>query len=339
MARGGGNPGKPVWSEFKKSNTTIIVGSIIILCVAACIWSIYSTSSTLIDQIVNTRPFQVLTASKKPKPKSTVIKINAVGDVMMGRAVGLSAARRQDWAWPFHQVSPILANADMVLGNLEFPITDSCQLIDLSMIFCAPPESTVGLKEAGFTAVSVANNHSYNYGNQGLEDTITILNQNNIIPLLKNTPHIYQYKNLKIALLAIDDISTQVNQDNLVQIISTMKQESDLAIILVHWGHEYWDKPSERQVELAQAMVTAGADIILGSHPHVLQPIENNGNSLVAYSLGNFVFDQMWSDETRHAGILQLTVTFSPDHKITNLSHVLLPTTIYDYGQPRFNQE
>jgi poly-gamma-glutamate synthesis protein (capsule biosynthesis protein) len=276
----------------------------------------------------------------KPGPSpnpTTTVKIRAVGDIMMGRHVGVLSHQKDDWTWAFKETIPKLPPADFVVGNLEFPIVDKCPYRSDGMVFCAPPESMNGLAFAGLNLVSLANNHSGNYGSAGLETTVDTLNANNISPLSEYQTEIKIINSIPIGFLALHDLYTPINASKTTDIIQDLKSKAAIVIILAHWGNEYETFASVRQKKLAEEIIQAGASIIIGSHPHVVQPIDSTDTTLVAYSLGNFVFDQMWSEETRKGIILDLDLEFTGT-SLTHITPTTHPITIHDYGQPRLDK-
>lgn len=257
---------------------------------------------------------------------------------MMSRSVGLSATKRQNWNWPFEGTTPYLPPVDLTIGNLEFPLTDPCILKEKVMTFCAPTKAVEGLIYGKINLVSLANNHIENFGQQGVDDTKATLTKAGITGVGEYETAILTIQGKTIGFLALDDITHTVDLERVYPILADLREQSQVVIILIHWGAEYQLLPGERQKTLAKALISNGATIILGTHPHVLQPIESEGNSLIAYSLGNFVFDQMWSEETRKSIILDLDLTFTDDI-LTHINHESLPITIYEYGQPRIDAD
>lgn len=254
----------------------------------------------------------------------------------MSRSVGLSATKQQNWRWPFEGTTPFLPRVDTYIANLEFPFTDPCELKDHVMTFCAPTNAVEGLTYAGINLVSLANNHINNYGEKGIAETKTTLKNADIVGVPEYEPITTTVQGKTIGYLSLDDVTRPIDLEKVYPLLSDLVTKSDAVIVLIHWGNEYQSTPSARQKMIAKALADHGVNIILGSHPHVLQPIETEGNTLVVYSLGNFVFDQMWSEPTRKSIILDLDLTFEND-KLTAINHESNPITIYDYGQPRLD--
>lgn len=236
---------------------------------------------------------------KQNVPLSTT-KLLFGGDVMLGRTVMTKSQDESDYNYPFRYISSTLRNADIAFVNLENPFVAGCKRDYDSMVFCAVPEMADGLEHAGIDIVSLANNHSLNYGEIGLDQTIEILSQKNI----KSTNEkleIIEKNNIKFGFIGFDFVSRSPTKKDW-DMISSANEQADILIVSPHWGQEY--KPASKlQKEWARLIVENGAELVVGHHPHVVQEHETINNSLVFYSLGNLVFDQMWSEETK-SGIL-----------------------------------
>lgn len=273
------------------------------------------------------------------------ITLNAVGDIMMGWNVEKNMRKREE-NYPFGHVAHILKNSDINFGNLEGPITnkkdkavwDYTKVLDKivvngkivgTSIYCkSPPIAAKKLKEAGFQVLSIANNHIMDYGVSGLSDTLEILSENdikyvgagrNIVEARK--PVLLQVKSLNVGFLAYCDVYRASKKRPGVaptvcskQDIKKLKDSSDVVVVSLHQG-QYFDCPSPADIETAHRMIDLGADLVLMHHAHVIKGIEMYNNGIIAYSLGNFVFDYTidpsWSDteKTRESMILRCILT------------------------------
>lgn len=270
-----------------------------------------------------------------PTPEPKVITMAAVGDVMLGRTVREQMMKKGDWSWPFREVGTRLVRADVTVGNLEAPIVDKCTQHENRMVFCMNPEAIEGLTGSGFDVVTLANNHMLNYGTSGLESTKKYLEGAGILGTYSGELVIKEVGGLKIGFLGYDDVSKPLNLNEVTREIASAAAQTDMTVAMVHWGNEYMASPSARQREVAQAMTNGGVDLILGSHPHWVQNVEKLGETLVFWSLGNFVFDQMWSEETRLGEIAEIRFKMQ-DARIAQMEYELVPVKIFEYGQPRF---
>lgn len=246
---------------------------------------------------------------------------------MLSRGVGARMQSQHDWLLPFRPIADTLHNADLRFCNLECPVSDRGHDRHHLYSFRADPRALAGLKEAGFEIVSQANNHAYDWGPEALVDTLARLRAEGIRPvgagenaLVAHYPAIMKVGSLRVAFLAYVNIdpqqaTAQVDRPgvawlDLPQVLADIRFArllADLVIVSPHWGVEYAAKPARQQVEIAHQMIDAGADLIVGTHPHVVQPLESYRDRWIAYSLGNFVFDQ--KGPVTHRGlILKVTV-------------------------------
>jgi hypothetical protein len=239
-------------------------------------------------------PWVYLRGSKTPASGEHLVEIIAVGDVMLGRGLA-------DTSGLFDHVAGELQGADLAIGNLEGVMAVAPSTKNTPSLYL-PPGAAATLAEAGFDLLSLANNHTLDAGPKGLDETARRLQSAGVQPLLSASSVVREIDGLKIAFLAWNEIPS-TRGGSLLAALRAVRPIADIVIILVHWGREYQRHPTLAQRELAGELLAAGADIILGSHPHVVQDLyiphpESPPESpqLVAFSLGNFVFDQGWDD-------------------------------------------
>lgn len=277
----------------------------------------------------------ITTSPPKSDSKKTTTLI-FTGDVMLGRSVNTRMIKYQDYTWPFKNTANFLSSADLTIINLEAPIKPGCNQTDSGMVFCADPKSIVGLQYAGVDIAGISNNHILNQGQMGLDDTISLLQKASISVFGTNKPLYKTVNNTKIGFLGFNDIGgsgkniSVASPENIKSLISEAKKNAQFVVASFHWGNEYSQK-SARQTELAKLAVDNGADLIIGHHPHWVQTYEEYKGKPIYYSLGNFVFDQMWSSETRKGLVVKITLQ---DDKIVKQEK--LQVQINDYGQPIF---
>jgi poly-gamma-glutamate synthesis protein (capsule biosynthesis protein) len=241
----------------------------------------------------------------------------AGGDVMLGRTIGEGIAREGN-GYPFAFVADLLRAANIAFVNLELPLTERGDPAQKNFVFRAPPSYAGSLAEAGIDVVSTANNHAVDYGVVGLQDTWAALASAGVAHSGSGenvtgarAPLALEVNDLRIALLAYTNTPVEGTGWNLAnyqatadapgvawldpasvaQDVAAAKEEADVVIVSMHTGYEYTDPPTQLQIAAAHAAIDAGADLVLGHHPHVLQGIETYNGGLVIYSLGNFVFD------------------------------------------------
>lgn len=261
--------------------------------------------------------------------------IIATGDVIPARSVNAQAVSRNDFTWSWKHIAPLTSQADITLINLESPLLSQCPVTQEGMVFCGDARHMEGLVSGGVDIVNLANNHSANYGQKGIEETITNVASHNIQTTGMGKAAIQTINGMRFAFLGYNDIYGSVppiawaDIPAMTREIQQAKRDADIVIVSLHFGEEYTATPSVRQMELAHAAVDAGADLVIGNHPHWIQTVEVYNNKWITYAHGNTIFDQMWSRETT-LGVLGV-YTFSG--KI--LADVaFIPTQIASYGQP-----
>lgn len=269
-----------------------------------------------------------------------------LGDMMFEWAVK-DTMQRSDAGYPLKKIQPFLTSFDFVMANLESPLTKSGQgLLRQKYIFKAAPDIACALADAGITAVTLANNHMLDYDVTGLLDTLTLLSNSNMLyagagknEITASLPVMYQLGSSRIAVLCYTQISSKemIAKNNPgVNFFELAKARKDIqkyrfcntVIVTIHWGNEYFYYPSPKQIKVAHALIDAGADAIVGHHPHVYQGIEIYKNKPIVYSLGNFLFGSI------HEGIddnIACALYTSENGKIVKI-HIYAVKGIYDDG-------
>lgn len=244
-----------------------------------------------------------------------ILKLAFVGDIMLDREVEKKILKEGggDFRFPFLNIADQLSNYDFLFGNLEGPISSGGENVGSIYSFRMDPRAIDGLKFAGFDALSVANNHSGDWGREAFFDTLSILREAGIVPVGATTsPEIFGIKGVKISMLAFSDFpgpGIRADDELIKSSVSLARSSADLIVVSFHFGEEYQKLPTARQIELARLAVDFGADLVIGHHPHVSQPVEKYKNSYIAYSLGNFIFDQNFSEETMRGTLLEVEIS------------------------------
>ncbi|MCL5435492.1 MAG: CapA family protein [Patescibacteria group bacterium] len=304
------------------------------------------------------RPFvdQLLGESSVKVQPPDRIELILVGDIMLSRNVGAAIRKSGDPNLPFAKLKNYLASSALNFGNLESPFSGSDFLPQTgNLVFNVPSAYIKGLAENNFRVLSLANNHTLDQGAQGLSFTQALLANNNITGVGAGNdleqawaPAELTIKNTKLCFLATsyasandggksrnDYVARTDNLDRLRTSLAQMKTDGcEIIIASMHAGTEYTRTPNKTQTGFARAAIDFGADVVVGSHPHWVQPIERYGKGLIFYSLGNFIFDQEWSKATKQGLTVKLTIEGK-----RLISAELVPITIENYCCARLADE
>lgn len=259
------------------------------------------------------------TPTGTPTP-SLLVNLAAVGDIMLARSVGDQVHARGPEI-VFAGVQSALDSADLLVGNLECALTSGGDPQPKSFTFAASPETAKSLGFAGFDVLSLANNHAMDFGIPGLLDTLDNLKKSGISGLgagrnasEAHAPVILERNGLRVAFLAYADVPVETTGFDVRSWMATSsqpgiawadlnlitsdviaaKKQADVVVVLLHAGYEvnaYVPPVSANQRKEAYAAIDAGASLVIGSHSHILEAIEKYHGGLIAFSLGNFVFD------------------------------------------------
>ncbi|MFZ2310841.1 MAG: CapA family protein [Patescibacteria group bacterium] len=259
------------------------------------------------------------------------------GDIMLSRTVNQKMETYQNYQWPFEKIATLFSEADLAIANLESPflLNSKYDVKTGSFSFKANPKSAASLSLAGFDVLSLANNHILNQGIKGVKDTYQVLSESGIsyVGTKDSKLVVKESQGVKFAFLAYSYDSTSLliaNLDvkQLAVDIKEAKTKADVVIILMHAGTEYTRQPNWQQKEFAHIAIDNGADLVVGHHPHWPQIIESYQGKTIIYSLGNLVFDQMWSKETSEGLVAK---AYFKDKELDRLDYI--PISISDYGQ------
>ncbi len=265
------------------------------------------------------------------------VMLAAVGDIMLGdspQVFGFGVAshvRRHGPDYPFVFVHQRLTAADIAVGNLEVAISrfDPDQVRFERQVHRGQPEAVEGLVTAGFDVLSVCTNHMMEHGQAAFEETLELLRSRGIqaigavLPELQvSNASVLERGGLRFGFAGYNLRPQQYSLappawpapsfELIAGDVAALRARADVVVVTLHWGDEFMDQPAPAQVELAHRLVDAGADVILGHHTHSLQGVERYRGAVIAYSLGNFVYDQ-WQLRLRQSAILHLTVRGTRD--------------------------
>lgn len=290
------------------------------------------------------------TATKASRPPT--ITVAAVGDMIFDRRVK-SLVASQGGTAPLSAVAPHLAAAQLTVGNLESPLSSGGTVnAAKDVTFRGDPRGVQGLSAAGFDLLSLANNHVLDYGPAALADTVRALDAHGIAHAGAGAdraaawrPAIVHRGGATVAFLSFSQIlpagyiatgthaglaAGRSDRAAVLAAIRAARKQADYVIVSFHWGVEYQDDCNAEQVADARAAVDAGADMVLSHHPHVIQAVEYYKGRLIAYSLGDFVFDH-YSRKTGESFVLDASL--GPDG-VTSAR--VSPVYLDSDGRPRF---
>lgn len=254
--------------------------------------------------------------------KTPEFTIAAVGDIMLG-GTATAELERFGYDYPFEQVRELLTKVDLAFGNLEGPLTAGGQpATQKQYVFRSPPDKVApALARAGIRVVSLANNHSMDYGREGLLDTLRALDQAGIrytgageSLAAARRPAVVEVRGVRIAFLAYsltfpeafwataDTPGSAFGHEHHVRAdVAAARKQADVVLVSFHWGREGTTVLRDYQMQLGRAAIDAGASAVLGHHPHILQAVERYRHGVILYSLGNFVFGSYSADAIRSA--------------------------------------
>lgn len=260
----------------------------------------------------------------------------ATGDIIPARSVNTKVRQLKNFRWPYEQTAEVLASGDITFINLETPLLTNCPSTVEGMIFCGDARNIEGLIYAGVDVASLGNNHAGNYGVAGVQETIRLLESQLILVTGVDGAAVKDVRGRRFAFLGYNDIGrfpgvAQAEEEKIRSDIAQAREIADVVVVTYHWGIEYTTQPSARQRQLGSFTIAAGADLVIGNHPHWIQPVEIYQGKLITYAHGNFVFDQMWSQKTREGVVGRYTFY---DKTLVDIEY--FPLQIDDYGQPHF---
>jgi poly-gamma-glutamate capsule biosynthesis protein CapA/YwtB (metallophosphatase superfamily) len=264
------------------------------------------------------------------------LKIILTGDMMFDRGVR-SNINRNGFNHITGPLEDIFKDYDLVIGNLEGTITtypSKLVMADNTAIpgfqFTFSTSTARHLKNIGFDILSLSNNHTSDFGPDGLKQTREYLEQSDMLHLgsfnnqgqISTTTCIHE--EMCLGLVVWHEFGSQ-NDIDIKQEILNLKQEAHFIIVYPHWGEEYKSGPNEKQISLAKSWIDAGADAIVGHHPHVVQRIERYKQKPIFYSLGNTLFDQYFSFNTTHGVLLEIMFEYDIGTKLYKHKYKLIP--------------
>ncbi len=276
-----------------------------------------------------------------PSEKNKSVRILFFGDMMLDRNVFNLSKKANDFAYPFAKIDPYLqsSGADITVANLEGPITSSSSVssVSYSMRFTISPLFVPEIASR-FSTVGIANNHIMDFGKDGFMETRKFLSDASV-PFFGDYLNrgdelstIVERNGVKVAFVGYHAL-VEKNLSNILTEVRRLHNFADVIIVMPHWGEEYDNLPSDSQNADAKALIDAGADMIVGSHPHVVQTIGGYKGVPVFFSLGNFIFDQYFSKDTMQGLAVSADIMKDSSGKIS-ASYSLKPVDVGRDSRP-----
>ncbi|KAF6581210.1 CapA family protein [Paenibacillus sp. EKM212P] len=269
--------------------------------------------------------------SKTDDADSPTVTLHFVGDVQFSGKVE-QRLEQNGFDFPYQYLGNLFHKDDLTMANLETPVTtNGVGALNKTYVYKSSPKALTALAAAGIDAVNLANNHILDQGTGGLLDTLKYLDEKGIAHAGAGrnakeayAPHYFERKGIKIALLGATRVMPEANWNAgaklpgvagaydstaIVKSIREARMQADLVIVIAHWGKERATALEPHQTELSHAFIDAGADLVIGGHPHVLQGMEQYKGKWIAYSTGNFIFSKSTVPATWDTAIFQATCT------------------------------
>lgn len=230
----------------------------------------------------------------------------------------------------FEGVRDVVSSADIAVVNLEGPFTTypSFGLLNPTLTFTFDPKHAQKLADIGFDIMGLANNHTFNFGREGLEMTRKYIREAGMFyygdPNNTNEISIITAKNgISVGFVGFHEFG-YTNFQKILSEIDTLRPQTDILIVSPHWGVEYQKEPTDRMKNWAHQFIDHGADAVIGAHPHIIGDIEEYKGKKIFYSLGNFAFDQYFSEETMNGMAVWMDIEKGSEGKVS-FKYELIP--------------
>ncbi|HEY4494757.1 MAG TPA: CapA family protein [Candidatus Paceibacterota bacterium] len=279
----------------------------------------------------------VFTSQDIKKDEIKDLSLLIVGDIMLDRNVR-NKINEIGFEEFFKGVSDLISNADLAIGNLEGPFTMypslTASLKNKALQFTFDPTLANKLSSLGFDILGLANNHTLNFGLEGLEMTKEYIRNAGMFyygdPNNSKEISIITEKNgIVIGIIGFHEFS-YINSEKIISEIDSIKDKVDVLIVTPHWGIEYKKAPTEKMKKWAYEYIDHGAHIVIGTHPHIVGDTEEYKGRMIFYSLGNFVFDQYFSEDTMNGLAIKLDI--EKIYGSTEIKHSTIPIRIDKKG-------
>lgn len=282
------------------------------------------------------------TSTVEKEPVNVSVKMSFAGDCTLGNYAGQSysgsfnqeyANQGNDTTYFLRNVKSVFEQDDLTIVNLEGPLTTATSHAEKQFAFSGPYEYANILTSGSVEMVSLANNHSEDYFAQGMSDTKNILDEKGIGYFGYEISCVKEVNGIKIGFLGYRSMSVSMNNEQgratIKAAIEDLKnnQGANAVVVFYHWGIERDYSANDDQRELAKFSIDSGADLVVGSHPHVIQGVEEYNGKQIVYSLGNFCFGGNKNPSDTDSMIYSITMNFT-DGKFTSETHEIIPCSI-----------
>lgn len=260
------------------------------------------------------------TPSPTPEPEPEYFVLSMVGDCTLSSSQlypHFEYILDGDMSWPFSSTVQYFEDDYLTIANLECSLSSEKLYGSTTFWFCGPAEHAQILVDGGVDFVTMANNHALDFGQKGIDNTKSTLDSYGIAYAGANESYVFQREDgISVGLFAAKWLATQAEISAGVSALA-QREDVDIVVCLMHWGNEGSYRVTASQTQLGQAAIDAGADIVYGSHPHVLQQIDEYNGGYIVYSLGNYSFGGNTSPRDRDTAIVQFTVKRDVDGTVS----------------------
>ena len=292
------------------------------------------------EAVMETRGYVEPTQPPETAPAETVPQeerflLTFVGDCTLGAnpsnyyaGVGFIKTVGEDYGYPFRNVLSYFERDNATFANLEGALTDKGNPADKTHTFRGPADYSRILTQNSVDVVTLANNHSMDYGKTGYDSTLAALDGAEIPYVERDSSRLVTLEgDLKVGLYGMVYYAFDL-EDMKAEIAALRQQGAELVIVAPHWGTEGTYQPTQQQIQVGHAAIDAGADIVWGSHPHVLQPIEEYNGGVIFYSMGNFCFGGNGNPDDLDTALLQQEVIRTPDGRVSLGTLRIVPCSV-----------
>lgn len=295
------------------------------------------------SEIMTETESELVTESEEPEPVVSTVTITATGDCALGvlETHGYQGSFHSYYdsygeAYFFEKFKEVFENDDLTLINLEVSLTDSMDIVAKEFNIKGPKKYTGIMTSNSVEACSLGNNHTYDYGKKGLDDTISALQEANLAYAYNDIVAYYTTdEGIKVAIVSASIIASSggANEKYLISGVQSAKENgADLVIVACHWGTEGDNYANDYQRKWGHDLIDAGADLIIGNHSHCLQGVEYYNGKVICYSLGNFSFGANRNPGNKDTAVYQQTFTFVDGVLQSDVTAKMIPARVSGYN-------